>query len=392
MSQAKKLKADTQLILDRIIKENDLDGLIERLVCLNGADLKSVLLHVFHARSQRQSISEMFASYQENYRFLGVSELDQSEIARFESIFFEGASLDFCAVELSPVCPIGLNGTLAKISQNNLCSTNRGYEVVGDPTTPLALETALRRRKMLLVDPKSMQEVHLCTSQRIMRPQPFDHKKGYMQHFRCFGLSSGGRDSKWTAFAIRNLVRQLRAHLSFLRRLNADCFQIKNIVVSFSHQGILETILRAVAADRDIITRNTGNPEYHLFSEYDVPLPPLVDHISDVPADAASHFGIRKLLDDMTTVFLPVVDELRGTFPEAQYRFNLERIAGIAYYSGFCFHIHGTTAGGLTLQLSDGGFTDWSRRILNNRQEHLLISGLGEDLIHKMFKTPLFGP
>jgi hypothetical protein len=389
MSQTKKLKADTQLILDRIIKENNLDGIIERLVHLNGADLKSVLLHVFHERSQRQSISEIFSSYQENYRFLGVSELDQSEIARFDNIFFESASRDFCAVELSPVCPIGLNGALAKISQNNLCSTNRGYEVVGDPTTPLALEIAFRRRKMLLVNPKSTQEVHLCTSQRILRLQAFDPEKGYMQHFRCFGLSSGGRDSRWAAFAIRNIVRQLKTHLCFLKRLNADSFQIKNIVVSFSHQGILESILRAVAADRDMVTRNTGNPEYHLFGEYDISLPPSVDYISDVPANAASYFGIEALLKDMTTVFLPVINSLRKTFPEVQYRFNLERIAGIGYYSGFCFHIHGTTADGLTLQLSDGGFTDWSRKILNNRQEHLLISGLGEDLIHKMFKIPL---
>jgi len=392
MPRTKQHKKHSNLILKRIIRNSNCDSLDTQLIGLNGADLKSLLLHVFNERSKSQSVNDAFIAYQTNQRFLGVSELDQKEIVRFQNIFFENIPKEFQAVELSPVSPLGINGILAKISQNNLCSTNRGYEIIGDPTTSLALETAVRRKKLLNVSLKNCNEVHLCTSQRILRLQSFDAEKGYMQHFRCFGLSSGGRESHWRAFLVRNLIRHIKTHLGFIRSLNANSFSIKDIVVTFSHQGITESILQAVGANRDTITKNTANPNYHLFHEYGVTLPPLVDSLTDVSLVEATNFGISQHIKSMIRVLTPVINELRSVFPDVMYRFNMERIAGIGYYNGFCFHIHGTTQSGLTLQLSDGGFTDWLKKLLNNKQELLLISGLGEDLIHKMFKKLVTSP
>ncbi|MGA4988306.1 hypothetical protein [Nonomuraea bangladeshensis] len=51
-----------------------------------------------------------------------------------------------------------------------------------------------------------------------------------------------------------------------------------------------------------------------------------------------------------------------------------ERESGRGYYSGLCFKVY---ADGM--EVGDGGFTDWTARLLGNRKERLLISALGLD-------------
>ncbi|MEU7864173.1 hypothetical protein [Nonomuraea sp. NPDC049141] len=50
------------------------------------------------------------------------------------------------------------------------------------------------------------------------------------------------------------------------------------------------------------------------------------------------------------------------------------RESGRGYYSGLCFKIY---ADGV--EVGDGGFVDWTARLLGNRKERLLISALGVD-------------
>lgn len=384
MKQAKK-ESYSNPVLSRIVKNNDLDATIAHLMKIKGAELKSILLHVFNERANLQSANKLLALYQKDYAFLGASELSQKEIVRFQNTFFECLPKEFQVVELSPLSPLGTNRILAKINQNNLCSTNRGYENVGDPTTSLAIETALRRKKLLSTDKKSPQKIHLCTSQRILRFQPFDSKKGYMQHFRCIGLSSGGRDSK-LEFAIQNLLLHLKAHLGFIQALNAKSFSIKNITVSFSHLGILESILNKAELDRETIRRSTGHSNYRLFKNHRIQLPPKVEKIEDISAKDASDFSISEFIDYLAKVTVPIINNLQIDFPEVKFVFNLERIAGMGYYDDLCFHIHGTNTDGMVVQISDGGFTDWLKKLLASEKELLLVSGLGEDLVHKMFR------
>ena len=49
------------------------------------------------------------------------------------------------------------------------------------------------------------------------------------------------------------------------------------------------------------------------------------------------------------------------------------------------FHVHATTADGARVQLVDGGFTDWTQRLLSDRKERLLISGVGSELLTTRF-------
>jgi hypothetical protein len=60
-------------------------------------------------------------------------------------------------------------------------------------------------------------------------------------------------------------------------------------------------------------------------------------------------------------------------------RFDDERQAGRTYYTDVCFAVHAVLADGARANLSDGGFTDWTARLLADGKERVLISGLGSE-------------
>jgi hypothetical protein len=57
-----------------------------------------------------------------------------------------------------------------------------------------------------------------------------------------------------------------------------------------------------------------------------------------------------------------------------------QRQSGRGYYTGLCFKVQ-AAFGGPELEVGDGGFTDWTARLLGSRKERLLISGYGIDRI-----------
>ncbi|MGZ3143389.1 hypothetical protein ACVDFE_15620 [Lentzea chajnantorensis] len=67
------------------------------------------------------------------------------------------------------------------------------------------------------------------------------------------------------------------------------------------------------------------------------------------------------------SVLDPRFEALRGDLPA-----DPSRTPG--YYQGLCFkvYLHGE-------EIGDGGFVDWTQRLLGNRKERLLISGVGVD-------------
>jgi len=57
-----------------------------------------------------------------------------------------------------------------------------------------------------------------------------------------------------------------------------------------------------------------------------------------------------------------------------------ERESGRAYYRGLCFKVFARSGGDRDLlEVGDGGFVDWTAKLLGNRKERALISGYGID-------------
>ena len=57
-----------------------------------------------------------------------------------------------------------------------------------------------------------------------------------------------------------------------------------------------------------------------------------------------------------------------------------DRVTGRGYYRDVCFKVH-TLVDGTPIEIGDGGFTDWTAKLLANRKERLLISGHGLERI-----------
>jgi hypothetical protein len=81
------------------------------------------------------------------------------------------------------------------------------------------------------------------------------------------------------------------------------------------------------------------------------------------------------------------LDALQVEFPEAQFRFNLARLEGLSYYNGFCLRISPQAPDGALYPVADGGFTDWTARLLQNKKERLLTSGIGTEFIRFRYRT-----
>ncbi|MFI6102468.1 hypothetical protein ACIA8G_43550 [Lentzea sp. NPDC051213] len=67
------------------------------------------------------------------------------------------------------------------------------------------------------------------------------------------------------------------------------------------------------------------------------------------------------------TVLDPRFEVVRGDLPADPSRHT-------GYYKGLCFKVFRDG-----VEIGDGGFTDWTQRLMGNRKERLLISGVGVD-------------
>lgn len=319
-------------ILERIEREIGIPGLIDALVeRLTPTDLQSLLLEVYRRRAAGVSPRQLLERYEQD-RFARPTEIAPDLLASFDQLARSLLPEHYTAIELSPVCPLGTNASVATVDQNKVISTIRNSEVVADITNVLALECAVRRRHLLRQDPQSRQRVGLSTSQRVARAQVFQAAPGVLPHFRLFGLCTAGRDEGSFLFEATSLVEQI----SFYARLLHE----------FSHSGYQTQSLRVA------ITELEGGRREAVLAEQ---------------------------------VFKPLLDR----HPTMRCAFDPERQTGRGYYTGVCFHIYAIDATGNEVELTDGGFTSWTQQLLSNKKERLLISGLGvERIFHLLANHP----
>lgn len=192
------------------------EAAVERLATeLAGAELQSVLLEVMQRRARRRLPKDVLAQYRRD-PFCAPASVNQRTSVAIDTQLL-AATHEFEAIELSPVAPLGSSSVVALTHQHRVLSALRGTEVVSDPTNVLALECALRLR----AEPAAA--VHLATTQRVLRAQPFNSKlPGHAQHFRIFCLASGGQETKDHAFTIRTVELHVRSMLRALDLLERE--------------------------------------------------------------------------------------------------------------------------------------------------------------------------
>jgi hypothetical protein len=286
------------------------------------------------------------------------STVSARDLLDFDAVAFRAAS-DFVALDLSPVSPFAAASTLGRTSQNNVLTTIRNAEALGDPTIALALEAARRGRYA--------QVVRMCASHRVIRLQPFD-VPGYTPHFRLFTLVTAGRDTGSSRFEIAHLLEHVRVYLRIFRMLMPVGLSFQNPLVEFADLIAVETALTAAGITLEEV-QNTVRAHRLGGSERF-----LKEH------------GVSALPDRHSLLESAVIGPLREEFPEALFRVNQQRPEGLGYYSRFTLRISPRAPDGNRYPIVDGGFTDWTARLLSNRKQRLLISGIGSEFVCKTYR------
>jgi hypothetical protein len=339
---------------------------IEALIDLDGADLKSLLLHVFAERARRLAPRDLVAAFERQPAF-AVSPVDPRRSREVIGAHLDAAAA-FEAVDLSPICPQGTATVLSGIHQNNVLAAARGGEVLSDSTLALALESARRRRR------GETSPIRLCAAHRLMRFQPAP--PGLLPHFRLFGATS----------ALRGPVEEeLRAHaavyLDAFRALGARGYRIGGITVDLCDTRAVVRRLEHAGIPLEEVRRRVRTT---VGASADLGLPPLRGTLAEVLAaapelgDAAAH---------LERLARAAAGPLAAAYPEARVALDAARLEGLGYYAGPCLRISATAPDGRSYPLADGGATRWMETLLGDRRERLVISGCGADLIDLRFSA-----
>lgn len=350
------------------------------------ADLSSLLLWLYQQIVDRLTPASVLHQYRES-RLVQPCDLDLRELARVEREVFAATPEVFSAIDLSPVAPLGINSALAHTSQKNVLSTIRNVEVAADVTTALAIECAERRSRLLRTNPRDSQIVHLCTSQRSIRLQPFDDIPGFTSHFRVFGAASAGRDVGHERFEEVSFVSHLSTYLNALQYLGESGYTTSNTAIAISDIRIAEAVIAVSGVNREVVGLNTQNEEFDLFTHCQVGFPSRFARLEEVPGELVSQYGLERPMSYLSEIEKKVLICLRSAFPDVAIIFDLGRSAGIGYYETLCFKLTACTAQGQKFPLVDGGMVDWTKKLLESNKERLLISGFGSELFCRNFKA-----
>lgn len=337
-------------IVERVLAQSGFPGLADFLVSgLSASDLQSLLLHVYKLRALEVTEADLMRA--SDRPLLKAADIDARRLSLFDRVAFETAR-DFEAIDLAPVSPFGLNQALGRIDQNNVLSTTRNADVTGDPTAAMAVECARRRKT-------NRATVRLCNSHRVLRMQPFDDPN-FRPHFRLFSLVTAGRDMGSRQFEIAALVEHLRFYLQLFRNLNQVGFVLHEPLVELTDAASIRPFIPEILEDRDgqgIRAHLHGGSERFL-EKHDITLPGTLPEL--------------KYLEEL---ILP----LKAEFPEGQFRVNTARLEGLNYYDGAMLRISPLAPDGERYAIADGGFTNWTARLLQNQKERLLTSGIGTE-------------
>jgi hypothetical protein len=367
-------------ILRRILAEAGIPNLLSTLAeGLPPSDLQSLLLEVFRSRARAARDSTLLAKLEAS-PLCAPTEVDPRLFLEFDRVAFAAAE-GFKPIELSPVCPLGAQHALGAVDQNNVLTTIRNAELPGDPTPALALECARLRKDPALR--AAQPPARLCASQRVVRLQPFDFP-GYSPHFRLFALATAGRAAPSNGFEVHSLAGHIGFYLRLCRNLNAAGFHLADPLVEISDLAITEDLLASAGVTRAALRKavrahDPGSGERFL-AENNVALPA---EIKDPAAELAPSPRTHRLAIIKQHVF----DALRAKYPEAGFRFNLARLEGLGYYDGLCLRIAPEAPGGVRYPIIDGGFTDWTARLLQDRKERLLTTGIGTEFVCRRYRA-----
>lgn len=376
----------TESIINRIIKERGINSIQDLLDGnVKPTELQPLFLKTYETFVKKIKATDTIRQYVNN-RFVRPCNINQKELTKFDSSIFDSIPDKFIPIEMAPVIPLGTNGSLSKISQKNVLSAVRNVEVIADATIALSLECAKRRSDLLRSDPKNIEEVHLCTSQRCIRLQQFERGIGFTSHFRLFVACTGGRDTGNINFEIENVKNHICVYLDILEKSDKSNYALSEITVSFSNIQITESLIDNLNINKDSIKHLTQSRDFSLFKYGKIVLPETIDDTKKVSKFDIEKYKLKQSFTLLSEIQRRILNALRAKYPNVKFEFNLNRLAGIGYYDALCFKITAKNNSGKEFPLVDGGATDWTQKLLGNKKERFFASGFGSEFFCTNFK------
>jgi hypothetical protein len=233
------VSGDLHPALARVLRE---DGCAELLSILServaGADLSTLLLEVARRRAGRLTPRDVLAQYERD-RFVAPATVGAARLRELERLAYDAITPLFEPIVLSPVVPFGTHSVLGGVDQNNVVTTMRTTEVAADPTSSLALEAAVRRRRQLSVDARSAEVVRLGTVDRALRAQQVEGPRSF-PHFSLLGLVTAGRDRGNRTFERLALVEHVETLAAVARLAGASQVVVRLTDFGGAHGEVIE--------------------------------------------------------------------------------------------------------------------------------------------------------
>jgi len=357
-------------------------SIVELMGAMESSDLQTLMTHVYEQVAHGSTPADIVHARMQS-RFTDTCDVPQRELLELDRVIYGVIPDDFFSLELSPVVPIGINSVLTSVNQKRVLPTIRNVEVLGDPTTALALECALRRRKLLHQDPKDATTIKVCTSQRSVRLQHYEANSGFTPHFRAFALATAGRDCGHEKFERDNLFEHISFYLKALRSLNVSGYPVMGMRVVLSDIRITDTLIQRYVIDRGLLARNP----HDVFRQYGVQISPGFPSVAQIPEQFIEENNIWKPIELLAIIEESVVRNLRLAFPGVDFVFDTTRVSGMGYYKDVCFDIRALNSAGQWLSLCDGGTASWTAKMVASSKERLIVSGFGSELFCKLFRA-----
>ncbi|MBN2197596.1 hypothetical protein JW698_00110 [Candidatus Wolfebacteria bacterium] len=375
-----KNKTNTETIVEGVLNKVESPTLFENLKKMPGEDLQALLIALYDKKSKDLEPKDILRQVRES-RFLEPSKISFKELNSFDSNAIEMLGDDVEAIELSPVGPLGSTSVLSRISQKSIITTSRNNEVLSDASPLLAIEYEKRRKK------GATKSVHLFTSHRVIRAQNFDKIKGFIPHFRAMFLLSGDKFlGRWELIE-SFLEKHIDYYLCIIKNaVTSKNFNVNKVEVSVSNLMILENLISGLKLDRNLIMKNTQNPDFNLFKDNNIEIPININIQENIDNEILNKYGVKKAYEYLLRNCKSLMDNLKIKYPDVDFVFDLARVAGIGYYDNLCFKISAQNKEGEWYPLADGGFTDWTQKLAYSKKEICLTSGLGSELFIGKFK------
>ena len=205
-------------------------------------------------------------------------------------------------------------------------------------------------------------------------------------------MVSSGRDTGSNAFEVRHFGEHIRFYLRLFRALNAEGFSLAEPLVEISDLGISEALLTAAGITREEIRASVRahipDGSARLLEGRGLALPAAITDPAAELKELARDRRAEPLVARLALIREQVFEPVRSEYPEAICRFNLARLEGMGYYAGLCLRISPLTPDGNRHHIIDGGRTDWTARLLQDRKERFLTSGIGSEFVCRRYRAP----